>query len=279
LTKPIIFISHIHEEKEFVNELKHLIESTFKNPKGSLFEVYASSSKESLPFDGNWFNSIKEKLSSEHLAVFIPLCSPKSIHSNWVHFEIGAVWMKKKLGSSVAILPVLHSGMTDYKDLPYDFRSATCSFLNTCKDIESLFYQIAVSTNQVEIIPEDIDTFVEKICALEEKYTFGESFSKAISDLEDYIEDLGLLPLKLSTFKGIPRNTICPISFEKFPLNEIPNLKQKVKNINKLLPSCIEILDYDVNTGKNVTYNFLFQTYTIVFHPLFWEKYKPLIGT
>ena len=53
MQKPLVFISHITEEKEIAHALKQLVEKTFLN----MIEVFVSSDPTSIRLGGKWLDA------------------------------------------------------------------------------------------------------------------------------------------------------------------------------------------------------------------------------
>lgn len=98
--KPLIFISHVSEEKIVADSLRVVIESHFLN----MVEVFVSS----ISLGREWFDSIKNALHTCDLAIV--LASPNSIKRPWVNFEAGSIWSQNKI-----VIPLCHAGMTKEK--------------------------------------------------------------------------------------------------------------------------------------------------------------------
>ncbi|MDX2471734.1 MAG: toll/interleukin-1 receptor domain-containing protein, partial [SAR324 cluster bacterium] len=131
MPKPIIFISHITEEKEIARSLKEFLEKQFLKT----ITVFASSNEESLTLGDKWMQTIQE--SVEKCEVMIVLCSPVSITRNWINFEAGAGWIK-----GIPVIPLCHSGLTPGK-LPVPINSFQGGLLNSNEDITKLFKKIS----------------------------------------------------------------------------------------------------------------------------------------
>lgn len=73
MNKPIVFISHITEEKELAIELKRLIEESFLG----MLEVFVSSDEDSIASGSRWLDNITEAL--KNCVIELILCSPESV--------------------------------------------------------------------------------------------------------------------------------------------------------------------------------------------------------
>ena len=68
--KPIVFISHIDDEKEIAGTFKSLIEKEFLG----LIDVFVSSDARSIDLGERWLNAITEALKT--CAIEFIICSP-----------------------------------------------------------------------------------------------------------------------------------------------------------------------------------------------------------
>ncbi len=97
--KPLVFISHIHEEAELAFALKSNLSRMLLGG----INFFAYSDRESIRGGDDWLIRIKEALSSA--CIVIVLVSPRSITRTWINFEAGAGWLRQR------VIPVCHSGM------------------------------------------------------------------------------------------------------------------------------------------------------------------------
>jgi hypothetical protein len=101
MEKPIVFISHITEEKAVATALKALVEASFL----SMIDVFVSSDPASIPLGQKWLDNITFGL--KRCAVAIVIASPESVRRPWINFEAGAGWIR-----DIPVIPLCHSGMT-----------------------------------------------------------------------------------------------------------------------------------------------------------------------
>src|SRR5947209_1191798 len=104
MQRPLVFISHIMEEKEIALALKRLVESTFLN----MIEVFVSSDPTSIKLGRKWLDEITYAL--KHCSVEIILASPASVKRPWINFEGGSGWVRE-----IPVIPLCHSGMIPSK--------------------------------------------------------------------------------------------------------------------------------------------------------------------
>jgi TIR domain len=98
--KPVVFISHIDDEKEIAAAFKSLIEKAFLG----LINVFVSSDARSIELGERWLNAITEALKT--CAIEFIICSPISIKRPWINFEAGAGWVR-----DVPVVPLCHPGI------------------------------------------------------------------------------------------------------------------------------------------------------------------------
>jgi hypothetical protein len=104
MPKPIVFISHIGEEKEIAIALKNVVESAFLG----MIDVFVSSAPASISLGQKWLDGIAHALKT--CAVEIIIASPVSVQRPWINFEAGAGWIR-----DIPVIPLCHSGMIPRK--------------------------------------------------------------------------------------------------------------------------------------------------------------------
>lgn len=180
MNKPIIFISHITEEKEFAEALKALIKRSYL----SAVDVFVSSDSSSIEAGSRWLNEIAESLQG--CIVELVLCSEQSIKRPWINFEAGAGWIRK-----IPTIPVCHSGM-DTNKLPTPLNSLQSVVISNKEGINGIFAAISKRIN-MDIPNPDLDSFVTKIKHIEMAYVVGDDMRKfldSIGGCEAAIEEL-----------------------------------------------------------------------------------------
>lgn len=144
MSKPIIFISHITEERELAISLKNYIDKKFLKS----IEVFASSHEESIRLGDEWINTIKHSL--KHCNLVIVLCSPVSVNRPWINFEAGGGWVRE-----IPVVPLCHSGLAP-SELPIPLKTLQGGRISLKADIEKLFQKIAtineISTPSIDDI-------------------------------------------------------------------------------------------------------------------------------
>ena len=87
--KPVVFISHIHEDEQCANALEQALKKALL---GAL-EVFNSSNRRSIAAGGPWRDRIIDTLKRS--ATVLVLASPDSVASPWVNFETGGAWVAR----------------------------------------------------------------------------------------------------------------------------------------------------------------------------------------
>lgn len=126
-----VFISHIAEEKDTALRLKRALRRDFRK----LIDVYVSSDAGANPVGRPFLPSLRKVLKNS--SVFIVLCSPESIHRNWVNFEVGAAWIR-----GIRIIPVCHLKLSP-KELTFTLSSHQGLELDDPLGLASLYELIA----------------------------------------------------------------------------------------------------------------------------------------
>lgn len=173
MTKKLVFISHIHEEKEIANAFKELIEKSFLG----MIEVFISSNDSNIGMGQRWLDNITGAL--KNASVEILLCSPKSVERPWINFEAGAGWIK-----DIPVIPLCHSGMTPSKlPIPLNMlQAATASELPGLK----LIFPVLANAIGSAVPNVDFSDFIEKVKDFEERYTFWEECNLNFSELNTF---------------------------------------------------------------------------------------------
>ena len=160
MDKPVVFISHITEEKEMAVALKELIGESFLG----MMEIFVSSDEESLPMGSRWLDNVTEALKT--CSIELILCSPQSVKRPWINFEAGAGWIR-----DIPVIPLCHSGMEPGK-LPVPLNLLQSAKIDDISSLKLIFHVLASAIGAN--IPKTVfDDFVVKMKELEKKYTFG----------------------------------------------------------------------------------------------------------
>lgn len=174
----IIFLSHIHEEREIAGYIKEAIEEEFSG----FVDVFVSSDGVSIPAGSNFLRRIEDGLVNCIGAIY--LISPKSVNRNWINFELGSIWIRNAINlkggkAEIPTLPMCHSGI-EPSDLP-----APINNLNAVRANESAGLSFALKSLQSAVggkgnLKTDIDKLVKKISNFEKKYTTDTNIIRAL---------------------------------------------------------------------------------------------------
>ena len=173
MTKPILFISHITEEKELADRLKSLIEYSFLG----MIDVFVSSDEHSVALGSRWLDNITESL--KNCSVELILCSPKSINRPWINFEAGSGWVR-----GIPVIPLCHSGM-EPSALPIPLnllQAATISEISSLK----LIFPVLAQSNGAKTPDINFSDFVDGVKEFERKYTFWDECNYYFGEINKY---------------------------------------------------------------------------------------------
>ena len=129
MPKPLIFISHAHEEAVVAELLQGEIQRVFLGG----VEFFVSSDRRILRGGDEWLRSIKEAL--QNAPVILALISPRSLDRTWINFESGAGWIRAR------VVPLCHSGLRP-SQLPQPLQSLIGFDLHEPLDLRDLFQLI-----------------------------------------------------------------------------------------------------------------------------------------
>src|SRR5947209_226428 len=88
--KPVIFISHIHEDAGLANALQAFIAEAFLG----FFEIFVSSDGASIRSGDNWSDAIEAALEKSELVLV--LLSHEAAERRWIYFESGGAYFSRK---------------------------------------------------------------------------------------------------------------------------------------------------------------------------------------
>lgn len=147
---PIIFISHIAEEKQIARILKSFIEKKFN----ANLKVFVSSHPEDIQLGDNWYKQIERSIRGCNIMIVI--CSPISIVKPWINFESGAGWIRR-----IPVIPLCHSGITPGQ-LPIPLNLQQGGVLKNQSDIQELFRRIERITSITPVTPLNPDSMEDR---------------------------------------------------------------------------------------------------------------------
>lgn len=178
MNKPVVFISHIAEEKELVLKLKELISDKYLG----MIEIFVSSDEKSIQAGSRWLDKVTIALQA--CKVMMILCSPKSVERPWINFEAGAGWVKE-----IPVIPLCHSGM-EIRNLP-----TPLNLLQACKmaDVESfkkIFPILSKALGTTRVPEGDIKDFIDNVIKFEGNYTIYNKFMEKYNQLAELLPDI-----------------------------------------------------------------------------------------
>ncbi|ODN62943.1 hypothetical protein BA763_00900 [Burkholderia cenocepacia] len=183
--KPLIFISHIHEEGELAKLFKDAIEVEF----GGFVEVFVSSDHQGIAqgtgiaAGSHFVEAVEAGLVNCISALY--LISPKSISRPWVNFELGAVWcrgavQKSNGGNRIMALPICHSEASR-SNLPAPLNALNAINGNAPADLEfafkSLQRELGVAGSALRT---DFSQLAARVIDFEQRNTVGDALKRAI---------------------------------------------------------------------------------------------------
>lgn len=110
-TKPLIFISHIHEHGKLSSVLTDEIAGLLLGG----VDFFVSSDRVSITGGDKWLDKVETAL--KNAAIVMVICTKESVHRPWVNFEAGGAWMIKK-----RVVPLCFGGFQP-SDLPQPLAS------------------------------------------------------------------------------------------------------------------------------------------------------------
>lgn len=174
----LVFLSHIHEEREVALHLKEALESEF----GGFVDVFVSSDGTTIPAGANFLKRIEDGLVRCVAAIY--LLSPQSVKRSWINFELGAVWVRNAISlgqgrEEIPAIPACHSG-TRPENLPAPLNNLNGIRANDSAQLELAFKAIQQAVGGKGSFRTDFDGLAQKIRDFEQKYTLGSAYEKLI---------------------------------------------------------------------------------------------------
>lgn len=144
--KPVVFISHIHDEAAVAKWLK---DSISKLLLGAV-DFFVSSDRTAIIGGDRWLNKIEDALRES--PVVLVLCSERSVLRPWVNFEAGGAWVAGK-----RVVPICHAGMEPSR-LPEPLKSLQAYNLVLSQDYHDLVALLAneAGLNMPEFDPAEV---------------------------------------------------------------------------------------------------------------------------
>ncbi|WP_181181815.1 toll/interleukin-1 receptor domain-containing protein [Mesorhizobium sp. B1-1-6] len=181
MSNKMLFLSHIHEERELAVLIKSELESEFSG----FVDVFVSSDGVSIPAGANFLKRIEDGLVACVGALY--LISPKSVARTWISFELGAVWVRNAMslrsgGVEIPALPVCHSGMKPGA-LPAPLSNLNGIVANQSSQLEFAFRSIQSAVGGKGGLKTDFDQLSARIIAFENAYTLGASLVRLLKGI------------------------------------------------------------------------------------------------
>ncbi len=179
MAKKIIFLSHIHEEKELALIIKSAIESEFSG----FVEVFVSSDGTSIPAGSNFLKRIEDGLVE--CVGALCLISPISINRNWINFELGAVWIRSTMsmrqgGPEIPVLPICHSGQA-LATLPKPIDNLNSVLSNQSTGLEFAFRAIQNAVGGEGEFRTNFNTLAQEVVEFEKDYTLYTKIKRVLN--------------------------------------------------------------------------------------------------
>ena len=96
-SKPILFVSHVHEDAEIAKKIQQWLNDKLAK---SINVFVSSDKKESMPGGTSWWDEIRSNLTKSQLLVAI--ITKRSKNRSWIYFEVGGAYFQK-----INVLPIL----------------------------------------------------------------------------------------------------------------------------------------------------------------------------
>jgi TIR domain len=194
-SKPIVFLSHIHEDANIAN----LLEKTIKETLLGAVDVFNTSGRTSLRAGDPWADKILASLRSCVAALII--ATPDSVRSPWVNFESGAAWVSKK-----RVIPCCAGGMTK-GSLPAPLNSLQALELTQAGDLSHLFEQLAKHANLDSPATVDYDDLARQVAELA-------ATPEATND-SDFLNWVEMASLRPAKYRGQSRHGVFSVSYPR----------------------------------------------------------------
>ncbi|WP_169507168.1 toll/interleukin-1 receptor domain-containing protein [Pleomorphomonas koreensis] len=179
MANQLIFLSHIHEERELAVLIKNAVQEEF----GGFIDVFVSSDGTTIPAGANFLSRIEDGLATCAAAIY--LISPKSVKRNWINFELGAVWIRNVLnqpsaGTKIPTIPFCHSGSTP-SELPAPLNNLNGIIATESSQLEFAFRSLQSALGGKGALRTDFDKLAAAALAFQTSYTIGASISRICS--------------------------------------------------------------------------------------------------
>lgn len=229
MEKPIIFISHIHEEKELAIELKKFIDESFLD----MADVFVSSDMDSIELGCKWLDKITNSL--RNCVIELLICSSNSITKPWINFEAGAGWIR----NTCKVIPICHSGLMP-KLLPIPLNMLQGMVISEEKKLHELF-EIISKEIECKLPSVDYKSFILTISKLEKIYTYGGKIKLNLTLFLDFLRKYCFIELKEGLGTITFENKIFLDSIKKNVI--FPKFCVKSECIDSKMYDCFDFLE------------------------------------
>jgi hypothetical protein len=193
VSKAVVFISHISEERDIAQALKGLVELSFLG----LIDVFVSSDANSIKLGRKWLDNVTAALKCCNVEIVI--ASPTSVKRPWVNFEAGAGWVR-----DVPVIPLCHSGMTP-SSLPTPLSELQAALATDKEELARLVPVLAEAIGSAEPLI-DWSEFVDVVQGYEAAYRAQSEQIKTLEERSPVLPTHGLLPHELAALLVIGEN-------------------------------------------------------------------------
>ncbi|MBI4798605.1 MAG: toll/interleukin-1 receptor domain-containing protein [Desulfarculus sp.] len=129
--KPVVFISHVHEDGELANKIADQIRSDFLNA----VDVFVGSDGNSIRGGDRWMETIESNLRNAKIVII--LITSKSVGRKWVYFEAGGAFF-----GGARVIPLL-DGSISINKLGPPLNYLQCCLLNDTIHLSHIYSLIA----------------------------------------------------------------------------------------------------------------------------------------
>lgn len=176
MSEKLIFLSHIHEERDLALLVKNALEEEFSG----FVKVFVSSDGTSIPAGSNFLKRIEDGLIDCIGAIY--LISPASVKRNWINFELGAVWIRNIMNlrdgkAEIPAIPVCHSGLIP-RDLPQPLNNLNGIHANQASQLESAFQSLQAAVGGKGRLRTNFDELAANTINFENTYTITDRIIK-----------------------------------------------------------------------------------------------------
>lgn len=192
-SKPVVFISHIHEEAPLATLLSSVLGEGFSNS----LEFFVSSDKSIKP-GTDWYKTVMDNINESSMVLV--LCSEASISRPWVNFETGAALMADK-----PVVPLCHSAL-QLSDMQPPLSLQQGYIISEDTQLDNFINQLA---NEFDLRPHiDIPELLNKITEKEDiiRKHFEGTLKQCANEVETQLNNL---EEDFFRFAELAKSTVC----------------------------------------------------------------------